>query len=305
MNSLEKLFNEKLTENGDISYKSTGNDMLDFLFMSAFFEKHLKQVYKKVGTGEKWRLFAMFMRDPRLGLGRRDLGRYLMYYTKVLPENVPKCGRYDDLLEMGKYREEYLEQIVNDGLGKGIYLAKKWLPRLNSKNRDIAQYICTSYGISEKKYRRRIKLDTTENLLSRQRTDEIDFEKVPSLAMLKYYNRFLRGEDTSYRFQEYLEKVNAVRQDEQEIKENIKGLEEELSACMKKVGLVRYNAFKDTGSDLSFALAILDGNNNGVILNGIYSREISNIYAKKITQGNAVNKLSEEEEQALKQAMMM
>lgn len=209
MNSLEKLFNEKLTENGDVSYKSTGNDMLDFLFMSAFFEKHLKQVYKKVGTGEKWRLFAMFMRDPRLGLGRRDLGRYLMYYAKVLPENVPKCGRYDDLLEMGKYREEYLEQIVNDGLGKGIYLAKKWLPRLNSKNRDMAQYICTSYGISEKKYRRRIKLDTTENLLSRQRTDEIDFEKVPSLAMLKYYNRFLRGEDTSYRFQEYLDKVKS------------------------------------------------------------------------------------------------
>lgn len=209
MNSLEKLFNEKLTENGDISYKSTGNDMLDFLFMSAFFEKHLKQVYKKVGTGEKWRLFAMFMRDPRLGLGRRDLGRYLMYYTKVLPENVPKCGRYDDLLEMGKYREEYLEQIVNDGLGKGVYLAKKWLPRLNSKNRKLAKYICTSYGISQKEYRRRIKLDTTEQLLSRRRTEEIDFEHVPSLAMLKYYNRFSRGEDTSYRFQEYLEKVRS------------------------------------------------------------------------------------------------
>lgn len=209
MNSLEKLFNEKLTENGDISYKSTGNDMLDFLFMSAFFEKHLKQVYKKVGTGEKWRLFAMFIRDPRLGLGRRDLGRYLMYYTKVLPENVPKCGRYDDLLEMGKYREEYLEQIVNDGLGKGIYLAKKWLPRLNSKDRELAKMICKDCGMTEKYYRKAIKLDTTENLLSRQRTDEIDFEKVPSLAMLKYYNRFLRGEDTSKRFTKYLEQVRS------------------------------------------------------------------------------------------------
>lgn len=209
MNSLEKIFNEKLTENGDISYKSTGNDMLDFLFMSAFFEKHLKQVYKKVGTGEKWRLFAMFMRDPRLGMGRRDLGRYLIYYTRVSPENVVKCGRYDDLLEMGKYREEYLEQIVNDGLGKGIYLAKKWLPRLNAKDRELAQYICREYGISEKKYRKRIKLDTTENLLSRHRGEEIEFEHVPSLAMIKYYNRFMRGEDTSYRFKEYLEKVRS------------------------------------------------------------------------------------------------
>lgn len=209
MNSLEKLFNEKTTENGDISYKSTGNDMLDLLFMSSFFEKHLKQVYKKVGTGEKWRLFAMFMRDPRLGLGRRDLGRRLMYYSDVSPENVPKCGRYDDLLEMGIYRGEYLEQIVNDGLGKGIYLAKKWLPRINTKYGELAKFICKEYGISEKEYRRRIKLDTTENLLSRKRTNEIEFDHVPSLAMIKYFNRFQRGEDTRERFEKYLEQVRS------------------------------------------------------------------------------------------------
>ena len=135
------------------------------------------------------------------------------------------------------------------------------------------------------------------------------FNFIKYCSLNKKYKKFMKKLSKSINIEEalkeYLEKVNAVRQDEQEIKENIKGLEEELSACMKKVGLVRYNAFKDTGSDLSFALAILDGNNNGVILNGIYSREISNIYAKKITQGNAVNKLSEEEEQALKQAMMM
>ena len=209
MNSLEKLFNKKLTENGDISYKSTGNDMLDLLFMSAYYEKHLEEVEEKTGYGEEWRLFAMFMRDCRLGIGRRDLGRQLMYLTDVKPENVPKCGRYDDLLYMGVGNEDYLEQLVNDGLGKGLYLAKKWLPRLSSANGDKAKYICRSYGISEKEYRRRIKLDTTENLLSRQRTDEIDFEKVPSLAMIKYFNRFQRGEDTCDRFKEYLEKVRS------------------------------------------------------------------------------------------------
>ena len=67
--------------------------------------------------------------------------------------------------------------------------------------------------------------------------------------------------------------------------------------------MVRYSAFKDTGSDLSFALAMLDDNNNGVILNGIYSREMSNIYAKQVTNGTAVNKLSEEEKEALQKAL--
>lgn len=213
MNSLEKLFNEKTTENGDISYKSTGNDMLDLLFMSAYYEKHLDEAYIKFihinEPDEKLRLFAMFMRDCRLGLGRRDYGRNLMFWSGVKPENVIKCGRYDDLLYIGKIDEEYLEQIVNDGLGKGIYLAKKWLPRLNSCNRDLAQYICVSYGITEKEYRKRIKLDTTENLLSRHRTNEIEFDHVPSLAMIKYFNRFQRGEDTRERFEKYLEQVRS------------------------------------------------------------------------------------------------
>ena len=190
MNSLEKLFNEKLTENGDISYKSTGNDMLDILFMTSYYEKHLgRELYDKCQEfhTERDRLFAMFIRDCRLGLGRRDLGRALMFYAGVSPENVVKCGRYDDLLFLGKYGDtEYLEQILNDGLGKGIYLAKKWLPRLNCKDRVVAKYICREYGISQKEYRKRIKLDTTEQLLSRKRTKEIEFEHVPSLAMIKY-----------------------------------------------------------------------------------------------------------------------
>lgn len=67
--------------------------------------------------------------------------------------------------------------------------------------------------------------------------------------------------------------------------------------------MVRYSAFKDTGSDLSFAIALLNDNNDGVILNGIYSREMSNIYAKQIKEGKTNSKLSEEERQALEIAL--
>ncbi len=119
-------------------------------------------------------------------------------------------------------------------------------------------------------------------------------------AFMKKLSRSTNVEES---LKEYMEKVNQVKEDEKEILENIKGIEQELAICTKKVGLVRYNAFKDTGSDLSFALAMLDSHNNGVILNGIYSREMSNIYAKNVKEGKSISKLSEEEEQALKEAM--
>ena len=83
----------------------------------------------------------------------------------------------------------------------------------------------------------------------------------------------------------------------------IKNLEEDLAKCIQKIGIVRYNAFKDTGSDLSFALALLDDKNNGVVLNGIYSREMSNIYAKPVKDGVSSYTISEEEKQAIEKAV--
>ena len=88
-----------------------------------------------------------------------------------------------------------------------------------------------------------------------------------------------------------------------EIEKYCDRLDKNISQCIQKIGMVRYSAFKDTGSDLSFALAMLDDNNDGVILNGIYSREMSNIYAKQVKNGSAINKLSEEEKQALEKAL--
>ncbi len=71
----------------------------------------------------------------------------------------------------------------------------------------------------------------------------------------------------------------------------------------KKYGIYRYNAYQDTGSELSFTLALLDEKNNGVVLNGIYSREMSNIYAKPIENGKSSYKMTEEEKEAIKRAM--
>ena len=202
MNALEKVFNQKLTENGDKAYKSTGDNLLDILFMSAYYEKHLDEV--KLGNSDVEKLFARFMRDPRLGLGRRDLGRVLMKLTDVSPEEVVKSGRFDDLVFITlRSHLMYLYEEVK----AGNELAKKWCPRLNSKNREYAKYLCKIWGVSQKEYRKLIKVDTTERKLTEDRADEINFEHVPSLAMIKYFNRFTNGEDTHERFSKYLEDV--------------------------------------------------------------------------------------------------
>ena len=89
----------------------------------------------------------------------------------------------------------------------------------------------------------------------------------------------------------------------QEIQAYCNKLDNDMIKCIQKIGIVRYSAFKDIGSDLSFTLALLDEKNDGVILNGIYSRELSNIYAKPIQNGTSTYTLSEEEKQAIDLAM--
>ena len=103
---------------------------------------------------------------------------------------------------------------------------------------------------------------------------------------------------------EHLINQNFLAQDENEqIKDFLVTLNDKTNKCFQKTGMVRYNAFKDTGSNLSFALAILDRENNGIVLNGIYSRDTSNIYAKPVKAGKSEYKLSEEEEEAIDKAV--
>lgn len=224
MTELEKLFATKKTENGDVAYKTAGNNLTDLFFMTPYFEKHLDQV--KIGNSEKEKVFSMFIRDPRFGLGRRDLGRELMKQAGVPYYNVVKAGRFDDLWHNPTQENiDYLEVA----LANNNELAKKWMPRLTGKDKRFAKALCKEWGISEKTYRKLIKTDsTTEYKLSYAEQDgettalndlfkkynykhplvnEIDFEKVPSLAMTKYLHTFSTREDIKPRFEEYIKAV--------------------------------------------------------------------------------------------------
>lgn len=129
---------------------------------------------------------------------------------------------------------------------------------------------------------------------------------INNLKMNKKYKKFIKKLGSSRNIEEDLEnfmcKVENVEKKNMEISNLYDILQESLSKCIQKIGIVRYSAFRDSGSDLSFAVALLDENDNGVVFNGIYSREMSNIYAKPIESGNSKYTLSEEEVEAIKRA---
>lgn len=76
-------------------------------------------------------------------------------------------------------------------------------------------------------------------------------------------------------------------------------LDVRLQNCMQKIGVVRFNAFEDTGSDLSFAIALLDARDDGVVISGIFGRNESRTYAKPVAAGQSSYFLTAEEKQAI------
>lgn len=78
--------------------------------------------------------------------------------------------------------------------------------------------------------------------------------------------------------------------------------EKQLQSAVAGVGLVRYNAFRETGSDLSFSLALLDRNLDGVVLTSLFGRSETRCYGKPVQQGRSNHHLSEEENEALDKA---
>lgn len=123
----------------------------------------------------------------------------------------------------------------------------------------------------------------------------------------KKYKNFMQklgnGKNIEEDLENYMHRVERVEKQNAEITDFIQKLDNDFEKSIQKIGIVRYNAYKDTGSDLSFALAMLDENNNGVVLNGIYSRETSNIYAKPVENGKSSYILSEEEQEAIRRAI--
>lgn len=127
------------------------------------------------------------------------------------------------------------------------------------------------------------------------------FKKLTNLrkSYMEFMSKLGNGNNLEEMLKQYINKVVELEHKDTQILNYCQKLDNDMKGCLKKIGIVRYNAFKDTGSDLSFSIAMLDENNNGVILNSVYGRDTSNIYAKSVKQGNVEYVLSEEEREAL------
>ena len=90
------------------------------------------------------------------------------------------------------------------------------------------------------------------------------------------------GENFAEMIKDYVSQVEKLNKRDDQIIEVCNNINNELSHCIKKVGILRYDAFGNTNNKLSFALAMLDKENNGIVINSIYGHDNSNVYAKPI-----------------------
>ena len=125
-------------------------------------------------------------------------------------------------------------------------------------------------------------------------------------SLKKKYDFFMQGDNGAS-----LERKLSV--EVSEIRDAAKGLESLLteqaairntqSNTIQKIGFIKYNAFENIGNDLSFALTLLDGNNNGICISSIYGRNESRIFSKPIVKGKSLVSLSQEELESLNEAL--
>lgn len=100
-----------------------------------------------------------------------------------------------------------------------------------------------------------------------------------------------------------LKRIKRIEDDVKKLSEWNDKLQKICDISITKVGVVRFNPFKDTGGDQSFVIALLDSNNNGLVLSSLYSREGNRIYTKPIQDGTSSYNLSDEEQEAIKKAI--
>ena len=84
---------------------------------------------------------------------------------------------------------------------------------------------------------------------------------------------------------------------------DIKKMIENLRDCYQRVGIVKYDAFKEMGGKLSFSVALLNDNETGFIINSIHSSEGCYVYTKEIVNGECAITLGDEEKKALTLAL--
>ena len=122
----------------------------------------------------------------------------------------------------------------------------------------------------------------------------------------KKYSIFMQGKDAKSMEQDVIglyEDNIFIKISMEKNKKDINELYKKIESSFQKMGIVKYDAFKQMGGQLSFSLALLDENDSGFIINSVHSTDGCYSYSKKIKNGQCEILLGEEEKQALDMAM--
>ena len=131
-------------------------------------------------------------------------------------------------------------------------------------------------------------------------------QMVNTSKLKKKYTKFMQGKDAKSLELDLIglyEDNKFIKVSIEKNKSDIKDLYKKFESAFQKIGLVKYDAFREMGGQLSFSLVLLNENNNGFILNSVHSTEGCYSYTKEITNGECNITLAEEERQALDIAM--
>lgn len=129
------------------------------------------------------------------------------------------------------------------------------------------------------------------------------------VKMKKLYRRydiFMRGKDAETLEDVIIgqmEDIVDLKAQDRANKDSIRIVNKNSRASFQKFGIVKYNAFKGMGGNLSFALALLDYTNSGFVINSVHSREGCFLYLKAVERGETDMELGAEEREALEQAL--
>ncbi len=122
------------------------------------------------------------------------------------------------------------------------------------------------------------------------------------------YEKFMAGKDGKSledQFGELFTDISDLKTLTRRNRRDIDGLLRNIQGCYQKMGLVKYDAFHEMGGKLSFALCMLDKNDNGYIVNSVHSNNGCYTYTKEIVDGKSAIELGFEEKEALEQAVSL
>lgn len=237
MNEMKRTNNVDLTENGAVTRKTTNSKVLDMFAVGG--------AYRNKSEGDVIALFnsalkenptlamkcLFYLRDIRGGQGERRFFRIAFRWLCIMhPEiarrnlaNVSEYGRWDDLIftaEGTPLQKEAFNiikhQLAIDVQCKTPSLLAKWMPSQNASNKEtkrVGAILAKHLGMTAKQYRKtlsvlRSRINVLEKLMSANRWDEIEFDKIPSRAGMIYRNAFARRDILAKKYEAFAKDVS-------------------------------------------------------------------------------------------------